>query len=115
MTRQFIARVSVNAPQAFSARLAELEDAIVGGFIKNDGSVEFVVFSRAVPGHQDATAYGLVTGDCMGGFSIFVKHGKVTCFVFRSTLNQPDIYLQRRLQAAIIRALPKSDDWRLST
>ena len=106
-------RLRRSARASFASRAANVANEVLGGFVMPGGSVDFVIFSKAVAGHSQAIVAGAIPPNAIGGFSVGVKSGLAHWFVFRSIMNDPDIYLDADWQNAIIEALPKADDYRV--
>jgi hypothetical protein len=106
------AKVATSARERFR-KFANVANGVLGGFVTRIGTVKFISFSPSLQGHLQAMQAGLVPRNCIGGFSVGVKRGKVAWFVFRSVLNHPNIYLHDDLQRAIIESLPKMRAWKV--
>jgi RHS repeat-associated protein len=100
----------------FAAQVAAATDGVLGGFVKADGTVDFVPFTRSgYTGHVAARAAGAIPKDAIGGFSLGVKGGQVVDFNFNSILNGDKVSLSPELQQQIIDALPKATDISIET
>ena len=72
----------------FSGKVGQATDGVLGGFVKADGTVDFVPFTRnGLIGHTAAQSAGAIPTDAAGGFSISVQDGKVVGYNFQSVLN----------------------------
>ena len=93
----------------FSGKVGQATDGVLGGFIKADGTVDFVPFTRnGLIGHTAAQSAGAIPTDAAGGFSISVQDGKVVGYNFQSVPNakSPNFTLSPVLQQQIKSALP---------
>ena len=92
----------------FSGKVGQATDGVLGGFIKADGTVDFVPFTRnGLIGHTAAQSAGAIPTDAAGGFSISFQDGKVVGYNFQSVLNakSPNFTLSPVLQQQIKSAL----------
>src|SRR5256885_16632892 len=96
--RRVLAKLRQSAPQNFKLVAGDIDDGVVGGFIRSDGFVFFMEFSEELKGHTDAIAADDDPQDWLGGFSAGIKAGRVSWFLFRSAINHPDICPHRTVQ-----------------
>ena len=91
----------------FSGKVGQATDGVLGGFVKADGTVDFVPFTRnGLTGHTAAQAAGAIPADAAGGFSVGVNsEGQITGFNFNSALNGENPTLSPALQQQIRQAL----------
>ncbi len=93
---------------SFSSKVGQATDGVLGGFVKADGTVDFVPFTRnGLTGHTAAQAAGAIPADAAGGFSVTVQDGKIVGYNFQSALNanSPNYRLPPALQQQIKTAL----------
>ncbi len=100
----------------FNAKAAGITDGILGGYVKADGTVDFVQFTaNGFNGHAPAQAAGAIPQDAIGGFSVGVKNGQAVDFNFASFLNGEQVKLSPQLQQQLIQAIPRASDFDIET
>jgi hypothetical protein len=91
----------------FSNKVGQAPGGVLGGFVKADGTVDFVPFAQnGLIGHSAAQAAGAIPADAVGGFSVTVNSaGQIQSFYWNSFLNGEQAELSQALQQQIRWAL----------
>ena len=90
----------------FNNQVGQATDGVLGGYVKADGTVDFVPFTRnGLNGHTAAQLAGAIPKNAIGGFSVIIQDGQIARWNFLSALNgdEPTLSLeyQQQIKAAL--------------